>query len=209
MTEPGGNTNVAGIGNLAGRIRIEELAAGEIRHALAISVPCTDTSWVWPANHAGHEESCNNRPHLPPAGQLLWLRTAPDQITDPRLGTIPPWSMVILRAMHRYGVYVMDNGGQYLGPDSGAFFQLQTKAQVQYRIADRDPWGDWAMHLADQPAATGWTLADGHHTGSLQGLIRSSETGRAAAWDQFWRHNLVAVNNCSFPRPAETSCSGE
>jgi hypothetical protein len=47
-----GNTNAAGFGNLAGRIRIEELTGGNINHALTIAVPCTNNNYIWPADHS-------------------------------------------------------------------------------------------------------------------------------------------------------------
>jgi len=77
-----GNTNAAGFGNLAGRIRIEELAAGRIRHALTIAVPCTRNAFVWPAIHKGfNKKDCApNDPNWPAMGQLFLLRMSDAEI---------------------------------------------------------------------------------------------------------------------------------
>ena len=42
-------TNEAGLPKFAGLVRYDEVSAGHIDHALAISVPAMQNTWVWPA----------------------------------------------------------------------------------------------------------------------------------------------------------------
>jgi hypothetical protein len=189
-----GNTNAAGFGNLAGRIRIEELAAGSINHAVSIAVPCTKNEYMWPANHKAVPSYCNALGALdwPAMGQLLWLDLDSAGIeANPTSKNAPQWAKTILRAMHDHGAYVNDNGGYLNG-----FFQLQTEAQSQYTsLNSGDPWLSFAQ--------SNWTPGSSNDfVGFLQGTAPPPGNQRTAFftdWQNFWHQHLHVVNTCSLP----------
>jgi hypothetical protein len=196
-----GNTNAAGFGNLAGRVRVEELAAEEIRHALAIAVPCTRNACVWPAIHKGFDPDgpCQeNKPDWPAMGQLFHLRMSEEEIAGhPATGPASAWVKTILRAMATYGMYVNDNGGY-----GSAYFQMQSEAQVQYTcLGAPDAWlsfaeqNDWARFLGEEgdPGI--------RRVGKLQGEMPREDAARrkwVTDWQDVWRR-LVVINPEAVP----------
>jgi hypothetical protein len=103
---PGGWTSAdaAGLPIFPGLVRYEEVAAGEIRHALRFTAPKTRNESVWPAQHAASRLS---DPQYPPMGQRFRLKASID------LSTFPPEAQVILRALQQYGMILADNGGAW------------------------------------------------------------------------------------------------
>lgn len=86
-----------------GLVRYDEVASGEIDHAIRITVRRTDRRYVWPARHqAGVAD-----PTAAPMG--AWLRLKPG-VDVARFG---PQSRVILRALQRHGAIVADNGSSW------------------------------------------------------------------------------------------------
>ena len=65
------SADAAGLPIFPGLVRAEEVAAGEIRHALRFTAPRTRKSYVWPARHFA---SSNSDQALPPLGQRFRLR---------------------------------------------------------------------------------------------------------------------------------------
>lgn len=115
VTSWGGRTRIDGdglgsdavasqFGSLAGTIRPEELAAGQIRHALVLNVPCTN-GYVWPAMKGAMECKDTDLPaaNAPAVGQLLRLK-----ISNRKISKFPIWKQAILRAFRDYGAYVSD-----------------------------------------------------------------------------------------------------
>ena len=196
-----GNTNAAGFGNLAGRVRAEELAAGEIRHALTIVVPCTRDAYVWPAIHKGFDKNgpCKaNSPDWPAVGQLFHLRmTEADIDAHPATKSAPEWVKTILKAMRTHGMYVNDIGGY-----GSSYFQIQSESQVQYTcLGAPDAW----LSFAEQ---NGWTLYPGapddpgeRRVGKLQGEPPKEDAARRqwiADWQDVWR-KLVVIDPLAIP----------
>ena len=101
-----GGTTAAGFSNQAGVIRVSEMKAGAINHALFMSVNCHHGN-VWPANRVGTHGLCSLR-YAPAMGQHFWLDMTTSQINALR---VPGWKKIILRAMAKYGMYVGDDGG--------------------------------------------------------------------------------------------------
>lgn len=97
------SADAAGLPILAGLVRYDEVAGGFIDHAIRVTVPRSDRSYLWPARH--HAGSSN--PSLPPMG--LRLRLKPD--VD--ISSFPPGDQVIVQAMKTYGVIVADNGSPW------------------------------------------------------------------------------------------------
>jgi len=118
----GSAATAAGFGLAAGVIRPEELAAGQINHALFMVVKCTNGTSVWPAGSSSGR-SCSSiglsNANAPAMGQHFYLDLSEAQIEAlPQ----PTWAKTILRAMAQYGLYVGDTGGGFLKLESGTSY---------------------------------------------------------------------------------------
>lgn len=98
------SADAAGLPILPGLVRYDEVLAGEIRHAIRLTVPQTRKAFVWPARHYA---SSLTDPKYPPMGQRFRLRANYDITTFSRD------AQVILTAMQRYGMIVADNGSAW------------------------------------------------------------------------------------------------
>ena len=88
-------------GNLAGRIRAQEMEAGQINHGFFMAASTTATTSVYPAA----KSDGNNDPAAgyPPMGTRFQL-----QISDEELARFPPWKQTVLRAFRDYGGFLGD-----------------------------------------------------------------------------------------------------
>lgn len=98
------SADAAGLAVFPGLVRYEEVAAGEIRHALRFTAPDTRGEHVWPARHDASPLSAHR---FPPMGQRFRLRAGFD------LSGFSPRVRVILRALQRYGIILADNGSPW------------------------------------------------------------------------------------------------
>jgi hypothetical protein len=98
------SADAAGLAILPGLVRYDEVASGEIRHALRFTVPKTQRSYVWPARHFA---SSITDLRFPPMGVRFRLR--PDYDIS---GFSKP-DQVILTALKHYGMILADNGGAW------------------------------------------------------------------------------------------------
>ncbi len=98
------SADAAGLPNLPGLVRYEEVAAGEITHALRFTAPQTRSSYVWPARH---EASDLTGSQYPPLGQRFRLKASFD------ITPFSPEVQVILRALKKYGMILADNGSAW------------------------------------------------------------------------------------------------
>ncbi|HEU0114129.1 MAG TPA: hypothetical protein VFQ80_05610 [Thermomicrobiales bacterium] len=98
------SADAAGLPILPGLVRFDEVAAGEIAHALRFTAPLTRDAFVWPARHSA---SSSDDANLPPLGQRFRLRADFDLsgFSDP--------NRVILTALQRYGMFLADNGSAW------------------------------------------------------------------------------------------------
>jgi hypothetical protein len=106
------SADAAGLPILAGLVRYDEVAAGEIRHALRFTAAQTRNGFVWAA---GHQASSLTGTEYPPMGQRFRLKADFDG------STFSAPVRVILQAMKTYGLILADNGSAwYLSgvPDS-------------------------------------------------------------------------------------------
>ncbi len=87
-----------------GLVRYEEVAAGEIKHAIRVTMSQTQRGYILPATHFA---SNSTDPDLPPMGLRLRLRA------DADLSGVTGQALVIATAMQRYGVIVADNGSNW------------------------------------------------------------------------------------------------
>lgn len=107
------SADAAGLPILPGLVRYDEVAAGEIRHALRFTVPETQRAYLWPARHFA---SRIEDEAYPPMGARFRLRA------DADISGASPEIQVILRALQRYGMVLADNGSPWFlsgAPDPG------------------------------------------------------------------------------------------
>ena len=95
------SADAAGLPILPGLVRYDEVAAGEINHALRFTIKHTQASYVWPARHKASRDS---DPELPPMGIRFRLRA------DYDISGYSKANQVILTALKRYGMLLADNG---------------------------------------------------------------------------------------------------
>ena len=98
------SADAAGLPVLPGLVRYEEVAAGEILHALRFTVPATRRAYVWPARHRA---STRTEERFPPMGQRFRLKA------DFDMSGFSPQVRVILRALQKYGMMLADNGSPW------------------------------------------------------------------------------------------------
>ena len=98
------SADAAGLPILPGLVRYDEVAAGEITHALRVTADDTQRAYVWPARHFA---SSITDPAYPPMGARFRLRA------DLDLAPFSPPVRVILVAMQRYGLILADNGSSW------------------------------------------------------------------------------------------------
>ena len=98
------SADAAGLPILPGLVRFDEVAAGEISHALRFTAPQTQRSFVWPARHFA---SSLTGSQYPPMGLRLRLKASLD------LSGFSPPVQVILRALKKYGMILADNGSAW------------------------------------------------------------------------------------------------
>lgn len=98
------SADAAGLPILPGLVRYEEVAAGEIRHALRFTAPETRREYVWPARHFA---SANTDSRYPPLGQRFRLKA------DFDISGFSGEVQVILQALKKYGLMLADNGSSW------------------------------------------------------------------------------------------------
>lgn len=98
------SADAAGLPILPGLVRYDEVAAGEINHALRMTAEYTQRAYIWPARHFASDIT---DPAYPPMGLRLRLRS------DFPVDRYSPQIQVILRAMQRYGLILADNGSPW------------------------------------------------------------------------------------------------
>ena len=98
------SADAAGLPILPGLVRYDEVAAGEIRHALRFTAPQTRRAYIWPARHYA---SSLTEAQYPPMGQRFRLRA------DFDLSGFSSEVQVILQALKTYGMFLADNGSAW------------------------------------------------------------------------------------------------
>jgi hypothetical protein len=98
------SADAAGLPILPGLARYDEVAAGEIRHALRFTAPRTQRAYIFPARHFA---SSSTDPALPPMGLRVRLKASVD------ISRFGPQARVVLRALKRYGMILADNGSPW------------------------------------------------------------------------------------------------
>lgn len=101
------SADAAGLAMLPGLVRYDEVASGEIKHAIRFTVPETRRAFIWPARHYA---SSLTEPQYPPMGQRFRLKASFDT------SGFSHDARVILDALKKYGMIIADNGSSwYIG----------------------------------------------------------------------------------------------
>jgi len=98
------SADAAGLPILPGLLRLDEVQAGVVSHAIRFTVQSSDRSYLWPARH---QAGSANDPNLPPMGARFRLKAGFD-VTG-----FGASAQVVLTAMKRYGLIVADNGSNW------------------------------------------------------------------------------------------------
>jgi hypothetical protein len=98
------STDAAGLAVLPGLLRYDEVAAGEVKHAIRFTTPRTQRAYVWPARHFASRLTDTT---YPPMGQRFRLRA------DFDITKFSKENQVILKAMKKYGMMLSDNGAPW------------------------------------------------------------------------------------------------
>jgi hypothetical protein len=103
------SADAAGLPVLPGLVKVSEVTAGAINHALRFTVAKSQQGYIHPATHAAGSADTS----LPPMGLRLRLKASFD------LSGFSGPSLVILTAMKQYGLILADNGSNwYVSGDS-------------------------------------------------------------------------------------------
>lgn len=98
------SADAAGLAIFPGLARYDEVASGQITHALRFTVQRSQKAHIWPATH---HASSSTDPNRPPMGLRLRLKASYD------LSRFHGQARVILQALRTYGMIVADNGSSW------------------------------------------------------------------------------------------------
>jgi hypothetical protein len=106
------SADAAGLSIFAGLVRYDEVASGEIKHAIRITLQDSQAAFVAPASHWAANSSNAN---AAPMGMRLRLKASFD------ISGFSATNQVILKALQQYGAIMADNGSNMFisgAPDS-------------------------------------------------------------------------------------------
>jgi hypothetical protein len=128
------SADAAGLPILPGLVTYDEMASGEIRHAIRFTAPQTRRAYVWPARHFASSLTGTQYPRM---GERFRLKAGFD------ITPYPPEVRVILRAMKKYGIILADNGSAW------------------YISGKPDPrWNNTALHTLGQVLGSNFEAVD-------------------------------------------------
>ena len=184
------SADAAGLPILPGLVRYDEVAAGEIRHAIRFTALQTRNAYVWPARHYASNHS---GAQYPPMGQRFRLKSNFD------ISSFSPDVQVILTALKKYGMILADNGSSwYLSgvPDerwdndalhefsqiSGAAFEAVDVSSLQV-----DPNSGQTSGAVETPPPTNAPSARDDDDASIQYVEKWQKKSNAAAFGGHYR----------------------
>ncbi len=118
------SADAAGLPVFPAIVRYDEVARGLVKHAMRVTVRRTRREYVYPATHFASTHTDKNLPRM---GERLRLRK------DFDTSGFPPHARAILEGLKRYGMFVADNGSDWLmsiAPDR-RFQGLESLARVK------------------------------------------------------------------------------
>jgi hypothetical protein len=99
------SSDAAGLPVFPAVARYDEVARGLVRHAMRVTVGRTRRAYVYPATHFASAYTASNLPRM---GERLRLRK------DFDTSGFPPHARAVLEGLKRYGMFVADNGSDWL-----------------------------------------------------------------------------------------------
>lgn len=101
------SADAAGLPILPGLIRYDEVAAGEIAHAVRFTAQLTRRAFDWPARHYA---SSNTNLNVPAMGTRFRMKANVSEVRSPPLSAT---AITIMRALKKYGMMLADNGSNW------------------------------------------------------------------------------------------------
>jgi hypothetical protein len=98
------SADAAGLPILPGLVRYDEVATGEIRHAIRFTADITRNEFIWPARHEASDDDGVTRP---PMGARFRLKSTKN------ISGFSPRTRAIAQAMKTYGIILADNGSNW------------------------------------------------------------------------------------------------
>ncbi len=98
------SADAAGLPILPGLVRYDEIAHGEINHAIRMTVQNSQRKYLWPARHYA---SSSTNANLSPMGLRFRLKASVD------ISSLPRAAKIVATALKKYGMIVADNGGDW------------------------------------------------------------------------------------------------
>lgn len=178
------SADAAGLPILPGLVRFEEVQAGVVDHAIRMTAPRTDRSWIWPARH---QAGAADDPTLPPMG--AWFRL--DPTIDPT--DFPAQARPIVVALQTHGAILADNGSAwFISGVPDARWDNDALRALRDIPGDRFDAVDTTGLLVDPDsgAARGPGSTSGRESGRLSGASRID--------------TAVAISRAQFPEGADT-----
>ena len=131
------SADAAGLPIFAGLVRYDEVAAGQINHALRVTFSQTQSGFIHPATH---EASSSTNPNRPPMGLRLRLKASYN------ISGFTGQARVILEALKKYGLIVADNGSNWFITgaadtrwNDNDLNQLKTVPGSQFEVVNTGP----------------------------------------------------------------------
>lgn len=139
------SADAAGLPIIAGLVRYDEVAAGRIDHAIRMTVPRTDRSFLWPARHYA---APGRNLALPPMGLRFRLKKSVD------ISKMPRQARVVAQALKTYGAIVADNGSAWFisGTQDRRWDNNQLNALKQLRGSDFEAVDESRLQLSRDSA---------------------------------------------------------
>jgi hypothetical protein len=165
-----------------GKVRLEELQAEQINHALFMLVPCHNTfeggtGVVYPATGPGGTkctgELAGANEDAPAMGAHFFYDRTPNEIDAIRRANgspLPAWKRTLLKALSRYGAFLGDTAGGW-GFDQESSYQYRSVpngARRWYDYGSTQQWQHWVG--PDGVAGSG----DDRYYGRLYDLVGAS-----------------------------------
>jgi hypothetical protein len=123
------SADAAGLPIFPGLARYDEVASGQIQHALRFTLQYSQTAFTPPASHwAGNSTNT----YAAPMGMRIRLKSSYD------ITSFPPQSQVILAALKKYGMIMADNGSSMFisGDPDNRWNNNDLSALKQVRASD-------------------------------------------------------------------------
>jgi hypothetical protein len=131
------SADAAGLPIFPGLVKYDEVLAGAINHAIRLTVPQTQDTYVWPARH---EASSLTGTNYPPMGVRFRLKASYD------ISSFSATNQIILTALKKYGMMIADNGSAWYisgAPDSrwddDDLHNLTTITGADFEVVDVSP----------------------------------------------------------------------